>query len=151
MTVEQLTIEGVTPVPKREVGRPTKEQAQQRADVVREVVRAGKPGRRKQARAKADAAIASTARRVSESWMARAADLVLQFGRMAGSGGFIMEDARAYAYGMGLETPQEQRVWGCVTRLLSQRTSGPRIVRTGGTAIATSSNNSPKPLWKVIE
>ena len=60
--------------------------------------------------------------------------------------GFTMEKARAYAWGHGLDSPPDGRAWGSVTvRLIRDGV----IEKTGGFAPATSSNGSPKPLYRI--
>lgn len=53
---------------------------------------------------------------------------------------FTMEDARSWAYAMGLDRPAEERAWGSVTQRLVRE----RVIEPVGYAPATSSNGSPK-------
>lgn len=153
--MEQLPIGGVPPLPpERTPGRPTKAAAEKHARTLHDAVRAGQPQRRRAARQRADRAITLAGDRVARvfgvDWLERACALVLEYGKAVGSAGFIMEDARIYAYGQGLTTPPEERVWGTVTRHLS-RPKDAKIARIPGAyGIATSSNNSPKPKWRTL-
>jgi hypothetical protein len=156
MTMEQPTLTGIPALPPaRSRGRPTKVAAEEHARVTRDAVLAGtKAQRRSRAQARAEQGIATTeahtVRVMGSTWMDQACELVLEFGRPMGSAGFIMEDARIYAYGKLLPKPPEERVWGAVTKRLSSGTA-PAITRIPGTyGIAASSNNSPKPKWKVL-
>lgn len=58
---------------------------------------------------------------------------------------FTMESVRLHAYGLGLDSPPEERAWGSVTvRLIREGI----IEKTGQFAPAASSHGSPKPLYR---
>lgn len=94
--------------------------------------------------ARRDAGMASVAEHAEQSspgWGARAfasvRDHYIFFGE---SVPFTMEQARRWAYGMGLEEPPDDRAWGPVTRKLVRD----GILEPVGYAPAESSNGSPK-------
>lgn len=99
--------------------------------------------------ARRDAGMASAADHAeqdSPGWGARAfasvRDQCIAFGR---SEPFTMEDARHWAYAMGLEEPAEERAWGPVTRKLVRD----GIIEPVGYAPAASSNGSPKRTYLI--
>lgn len=53
---------------------------------------------------------------------------------------FTMEQARQWAYAMGLDRPPEERAWGAVTQKLVRD----GVIEPVGYAPAASSNGSPK-------
>lgn len=64
-------------------------------------------------------------------------DYYIPFGRDTP---FTMEEARTWAYAIGLDRPAEERAWGSVTQRLVRE----RVIHPVGYAPATSSNGSPK-------
>lgn len=58
---------------------------------------------------------------------------------------FTMEDARRWAYGMGLDQPPDERAWGSVTQKLIRD----GVIEPVGYARAASSNGSPKRTYRL--
>lgn len=146
---EQLTLGGLPPLPAdRPRGRPTKERAKEHAQAVRKAVLANLPSREqaKQRAERGQERAAAHAERVHGGWQDRACDLTLEYGRLAGSAGFLIEEARAYARGQGIEPPPDARSWGKVaTRLRVEK----RIEAIGARRAVTS-NGSFKVAWRVL-
>lgn len=81
---------------------------------------------------------------VESEWSGQALGLLVAYAKTVG-GPFLIEQARAWAETNGLPLPPDARSWGAVTRRASAKR---RIEKTGGAAIAASSNGSLKPLWR---
>lgn len=88
------------------------------------------------------ALVAENADVKNEGWSIRALDYFEQFCVEAPET-FMVEDARDWCYGQGLDKPHDDRAWGAIVR----RASGKGIIRRAGYAAARSSNLSPKVLW----
>lgn len=82
------------------------------------------------------------ANRKSPDWDVHAFDFLMRYARLRNEG-FLIEDAREWAYERGLERPPDDRAWGAPIRFAANHGL---LVRCG-TANARSSNNSPKVLW----
>lgn len=58
---------------------------------------------------------------------------------------FTMEEARQWAYALGLDHPAEERAWGSVTQRLVRE----GVIEPVGYAPAKSSNGSPKRTYRI--
>ena len=145
--INQPTLPGVPPLPpERRPGRPTKAAAEEHARAIRKAVMAGRPAARKRAEQRAQQA-SDHADRVWSNWSGQAARLTLEYGRTAGSAGFLMEEARVYAESKGLDAPPDKRSWGHVAKRLSRGEPGQRLEKCG---VATDNYGSNKTRWRVV-
>ena len=92
-------------------------------------------GRRRGAKA------AEHAERTDTGWIERASALTIEYGLTVKE--FLIEEARAYAEGMGLSPPPDERAWGGVASRLSRKG---QIVRV---RFDTDGYGSPKSVWRV--
>jgi hypothetical protein len=150
---EQPDLTGIPPLPPaRKPGRPTAAAAREHARTLRRAVLAGLPSHATaQKRAEDGQARASrSAERAAEGWLERACRLTLEYGREAGSGGFMIEEARLYATSRGLEAPPEPRAWGRVPSILKRAPKGQgKALEACGVDRAVTSNRSWKVRWRI--
>lgn len=91
---------------------------------------------------------ASHANRVESEWTGQALGLLRRFVRERRREPFLMETARHWAENHGgLPHPPDARAWGSVTRAAAHR----HLIEKCGAAAASSSNGSPKHLWRGTE
>jgi hypothetical protein len=83
--------------------------------------------------------------RESPTWRERAALFIWQYGIKADRR-FLIEDAAAWAYSQGLDSPPDGRAWGAAVRLAKSR----EWIESDGYMAAKSSNMSPKVAWRAL-
>ncbi|MEL6364282.1 MAG: hypothetical protein AAFR11_05530 [Pseudomonadota bacterium] len=83
------------------------------------------------------------AERDEPGWNDRALSFLADFARTC-SGAFLIERVREAFEGAGNPKPPDGRAWGHVAR----RAKRDGLIVNAGYAPATSSNNSPKVLWR---
>lgn len=92
------------------------------------------------------ASSAEHAERAQPGWSERARAYVQRYPIIFGwETPFTMEQARQWAYAMGLDRPPEERAWGAVTQKLVRD----GIIEPVGYAPAASSNGSPKRTYRL--
>jgi hypothetical protein len=83
---------------------------------------------------------------VAPGWAKRAYAMVIKTPIIFGATTpFTMEEARNWAYHMGLDQPAEERAWGGVTARLVRE----GIIEPVGYAPAASSHGSPKRTYRI--
>lgn len=91
---------------------------------------------------------AKHANRVESEWTGQALGLLRRFIQERRREPFLMEAARQWAETQGgLPHPPDARAWGAVTRAAAHR----QLIEKCGAAPASSSNGSPKHLWRGTE
>lgn len=88
---------------------------------------------------------AKRANAVSPDWMARAADLFMEYARMFPHAEFFTESVRRFAKDQGLPPAPDPRAWGHVPRNLLVAGK----IERGTPRIATNSNRCLKPTWRL--
>lgn len=89
---------------------------------------------------------AEHAERESDGWIERAVTVLRTAAQVAKpEDEFTIEQLRADGWSRLLPEPPDLRAWGSATQIAARRGF---IEKTGGYAPATSSNGSPKPLYR---